>query len=116
MDASSAPAAASSDDKIWGILSHLSLYLGVPLLLPLIIYLVKRQDNAWVSGHAKEALNFHITLFLYGLAGLLLCLFIIGIFFLWALGLAALVCTIIAGVEAYKGKFFRYPLTIRIVQ
>jgi len=109
------PSPVGSDDKIWCVLSHLSLFLGVGILLPLIIYWVKKQDNAWVAGHAKEALNFHITLFLYGLAGLLLCLFFIGFFFLWALGLASVICSIIASVEAAKDRFFRYPLTIRIV-
>lgn len=109
------PSPVGSEDRIWGILPHLSLFLGAALLLPLVIYAVKKQDNLWVAGHAKEALNFHITLFLYSLASLLLFLFHIGVFFLWALGLASMVCAAIACREAYKGKCFRYPLTIRII-
>jgi uncharacterized Tic20 family protein len=33
----------------------------VGVLLPLIIYLVKKDESPRVSHHAKEALNFHIS-------------------------------------------------------
>ncbi|MGK0197767.1 MAG: putative Tic20 family protein, partial [Yoonia sp.] len=58
----------TSDEKLWSVLSHLSLLLGVGILLPLIVYLVKKGDSPAVAEHAKEALNFHISVYLYAIA------------------------------------------------
>jgi uncharacterized Tic20 family protein len=106
---------SSSDDKIWIILCHLSLLLGVGFLLPLIVYLVKKQDAPLTAQHAREALNFHISVYLYGFVALLLCFVLIGIILLPAVGIASLVLAIVACVKASEGQFYRYPLTIRLV-
>lgn len=109
------PGPTTSDDKLWIILSHLSLLLGVGILLPLIVYLVKKQDSPLVASHAKEALNFHISVYLYAFISALLCVVLIGFVLLPVIGLGALVCSIIASVKASDGQFFRYPLTLRLV-
>lgn len=109
------PTSSSSDDKLWIILSHLSLLLGVGFLLPLIVYLVKKQDAPLTAAHAKEALNFHISLVIYGIVSALLCFVLIGFVLLPVLGVAAVVLSIIASVKASDGQFFRYPLTLRLV-
>jgi uncharacterized Tic20 family protein len=103
-----------SDEKIWAIACHLSLLLGVGFLLPLIVWLAKRDDSPLVAAHAREALNFHISIMIYGLVCVPLVFVCIGYFMLMALALAALILAIIAAVEASKNGFFRYPLTIPI--
>ena len=109
------PPIPNSDVKLWVVLSHLSVLLGVGLLLPLIIYLVKKDDSAAICHHAKEALNFHISLYLYALACIPLMLLLIGIPLLFALGVAALILSIIAAVRGADGREYRYPLTIRFI-
>ena len=109
------PSPVSSDDKLWIILCHLSLLLGVGFLLPLIVYFVKKQDSPITAEHAKEALNFHITIIIYGIISGILCLLLIGIPMLIILGVGSVVCAIIACVKASDGLFYRYPLTIRLV-
>jgi hypothetical protein len=109
------PTTMSSDDKLWAILCHLSLLLGVGFLFPLVVYLVKRQDSPIAAEHAKEALNFHISIYLYGIASVLLCAILIGIPLLMALIVGSVVCAIIACVKASEGQLYRYPLTIRLV-
>src|SRR6202000_273598 len=44
------PAAASpgGSDKPWAVLGHLSLFVGLPFLLPLVIYLVMRKESDYV--------------------------------------------------------------------
>ena len=104
----------SSDDKSWALACHLSLLLGVGFILPLIIWLAKRDDSPALSAHAREALNFHLSLYLYGLCCIpLIFFFCIGYALLPVVGTFGLICAIIAAVDASKGGFFRYPLCIR---
>lgn len=105
----------SSDDKIWIILCHLSLLLGVGLLLPLIVYLVKKDDSPAIGEQAREALNFHISVYLYGIVCFILVFVVIGAFLLPLLGLFSAVFAIVAAIKASEGKPYRYPMTIRLV-
>jgi uncharacterized Tic20 family protein len=104
----------SSDDKIWAICCHLSLLLGVGFLLPLIVWLAKKSDSPLVAAHAREALNFHISLFLYGIISAVLIFVLIGIPLLCILMIGSFVLAIIAAIEASKNNFFHYPLTLPI--
>jgi uncharacterized protein len=108
------PVPISSDEKIWAIACHLSLLLGVGLLLPFIVWLAKRHDSPVVSAHACAALNFHISLYLYALLCIPLCFLLIGFPLLALLGICSVVMAIIAAVEASNGGFFHYPLCIPI--
>jgi uncharacterized Tic20 family protein len=110
------------------ILCHLSAFLGVGLLLPFIIWLVKKEESEKVAAHAREALNFHLTIFLLGvccapfalvlvlipLVNFLFLLVFVPVCALIALGTLAL--SIIAAVQASEGKFYRYPFTLRLVK
>lgn len=109
------PSPVSSDDKLWIILCHLSLLLGVGFLLPLIVYFVKKQDSPAIAEHAKEALNFHISIYLYAIISAILCLVLIGIPMLIIVGVGSIICSILACVKASDGLFYRYPLTIRLI-
>ena len=102
----------TSDEKTMAILAHV-LGLLVSFLAPLIIYLVKKDESKFVSDHAKEALNFQITLFIVFIG---LFITVIGIFLMWIPCIAALVFMILAAVKANEGKMYRYPLTIRFIK
>lgn len=110
------PGGPSSGDKALIVLSHLSALIGAGFLLPFIVWLVKKDDaDSTVAAHAKEALNFHISLLIYTLCCVPLAFVIIGIPLLFALGAAGLVFAIIAAIKASDGGFYRYPLTIRLI-
>jgi uncharacterized Tic20 family protein len=109
------PAAGASTDKLLAILCHVSVFLGVPFILPLIVYLVKKGESEVVSAHAREVLNFHLSLLLYSICAIPLVLILIGIPILIALGILSFVCAVIAAIRASEGGFFFYPLTIRFV-
>jgi uncharacterized protein len=102
----------TSDERTFAILSHI-LTLVFPILAPLIIYLIKKDESKYVAHHAKESLNFQITMML-----LVIVLFIsiIGILLVWAVGIVALVLVIIATIRASEGRFYKYPLTLRLIK
>ncbi len=85
------------------------------ILAPLIIWLVKREESAFVDNQAKEALNFQITYSIYALICGVLTLACVGFFLLIALGVAWVILAIVAAVRANEGVAFRYPLTIRLL-
>jgi uncharacterized protein len=102
----------TSDEKTMAILAHiLSLFFW--LIPPLVIYLVKKDESKFVAYHAKEALNFQITMTLIGIA---LFITIIGIILLWVLGIIILILVIVATIKASENKLYRYPLTLRLIK
>ena len=109
------PAPPKGNEKIWSILCHLSTLIGVPFILPLVVYLAMRNESPYVTGNAKEALNFHLSVLIYGLCCIPLIFILIGFPLLILLGLASLVLAIIAAVKASDGGCYRYPLTLRLV-
>jgi hypothetical protein len=110
----SAPLATS--DKALAILSHLSVFIGVPFVLPFIVWLIKRKEPDAVATHAAEAFNFHLSFALYSLCCVPLVFLGVGIVLLVALGVATLVLAIIAAIRASDGILYRYPLTIRLLK
>jgi uncharacterized Tic20 family protein len=104
--------APTSDERTMAILSHV-LCLVVWLFAPLIIYLVKKDESAFVAAHAKESLNFQITI---ALVTILLFVTIVGILLLWLVGIISLILVIVATIKASESKLYRYPFTIRLIK
>ncbi len=102
-------------EKVLAILCHVCIFFGFALLLPLIVFLVGAKESPWLRDQAKEALNFHITLFIYGIVCVILMFVFIGFALAAVLGLAAAILAIIAAIRAAEGQLYRYPLTIRLV-
>lgn len=121
-------------DNTMGMLCHLlalTALLGIPLgniLGPLILWLIKRDEDPFVDLCGKESLNFQISIMIYGAA---LFLFIlptviipfIGVLLLplimlaaIALAIMAIVYTIIAAIKASEGDSYSYPFTIRFIK
>jgi uncharacterized Tic20 family protein len=109
------PNPLTSNDKLLVIFCHLSLILGVGFILPLIVFLVKREDSPLVAAHAKEVLNFHISVVIYVVASFALACVFIGIPLLLAVIAGSFICAIIAAIRASEGEFYHYPLTIRLI-
>lgn len=104
------------NDKIWSMLSHLSALFGVGIILPLVVYLAMRSESAFAAGNAREALNFHISVFIYVLGCIPLMFVLVGIPLAIGIGLGSVVLAIIAAVKASQGQCYHYPLTLRLVK
>jgi uncharacterized Tic20 family protein len=110
----------TQDERTWGMVAHLAalaffIFPFGNILGPLIVYLAKRDQSAFVAAHAKEALNFNITVLLGGLLSFLLLLFFIGVLFGTLIIMFWLVMTILAALKANEGLPYRYPFTLRLV-
>lgn len=104
--------APTSDEKTMAILSHV-LTVVAGFLAPLIIYLIKKDESAFVREHAKESLNFQITAFIIMIG---LAITVIGILLIWVVGILALVFVILATIKASEGKLYKYPFNFRLIK
>lgn len=84
------------------------------------VWMLVRDRSEFAAEHAKEALNFNLSMFLYAAIAVVLVIFTLGIGIIVALpvwlvlALVWLVCSLIAAFKAYDGQHYRYPLTIRL--
>lgn len=104
----------TSDEKTLGILAHILTFVA-SFIPPLVIYLVKKDESAFVAAHAKESLNFQITVFLAAMVCVPLIFVLIGIPLIIILGLLSIVWRIIATIKASEGKLYKYPYCLRII-
>lgn len=109
------PAMVPSDSRGWAAAAHLIPFVGLSFIAPLIIWLIKRDEDAFVEEHAREALNFQISIIIYFIVSAILIIILIGLVLLVVVGIYAFVVMIIAGVKAATGQRYRYPLIIRFV-
>jgi hypothetical protein len=107
--------APSKDSKNLAVLCHM-LGLITSFLGPLILWLMKKDNDAFVEHHGREALNFQLTLLIvYLVGGLLICLHV-GFFVIAAAWIGNLVFSILAASAASKGQCYQYPVCIRLIQ
>lgn len=113
---------ATDDEKTWAMLSHLSLlgHLVVPffaIIASIVILNTKGKTSAYVADHARDSINFQITLLLYSVFAIPLAFVTCGLGGLLAVLVYPLgiVGVIMAAVAANRGEFFRYPMTFRLI-
>jgi uncharacterized protein len=111
----------SETERNWAMLCHLSAFAGFffpfgGIIGPLICWLTRRDESAWVNINGRNSLNFQLSILLYIVLALPLCIIIIGIPIIIMLGILKVVCMIIGSVRAGKGELFTYPLVIPFIQ
>lgn len=121
MPPESQPPIPTQDERTLGMLCHL-LGLLTGFVGPLILWLVKKDESAFVDHHGKEALNFQITYILVALGAgaviFVLCIVVIGFFLipvLFVLPILVIIAGIIACISANRGEWSRYPGCIRFI-
>ena len=92
------------------LLAIISGFLG-----PLIIWVTKGKEDAFVEQHAKEALNFQISMFIYLSVASLLILVLIGIILLPILIVLNIVFIVMETLKAGRKEPSRYPMCIRLI-
>ena len=105
----------SKDARMWAMLCHL-LAIFTSFIAPLIIWLVKKEEDPFIDNQGKEALNFQITVAIAIVVSWLLCFACIGFVLLPLVGIADIVFCIIATVKANSGVAYRYPVSIRLIK
>jgi uncharacterized Tic20 family protein len=105
----------TSDERTLAVITHV-FGIFFSFFPALIIYLLKKDESPYVAEHAKEALNFQLSVAIYATASLFLILVLIGIFLLIAIGVGAFILAIIATVKANDDILYRYPFCIRLIK
>ena len=114
------PYGVPPEARTFGMLCHIGALAGyiVPLgnvLGPLLFWMMKKDTHPFIDEQGKESLNFQITVTIAYVVFGGLSFFLIGIPFLVATGVAALVLEIVAGMKANSGISYRYPFTLRLL-
>ena len=112
---------STKEARKWAMICHLSALSGLLgngigfLIGPLVVWLIKREDDPLIDEQGKEAVNFVLTMFLAIFISALLAIVLIGIPLLITFGLMIVIFPIIAAVKTSKGERYRYPISIRFL-
>jgi len=120
------PQIGQDDSRGWAMGAHLSalfgLVTGLPFIGPLVVYLAKK-DDPYVRSQAAEALNFNLSITLYGfvlgVVTFILLFVFIGILLiplLFVLAVVWIVFVCVGAAAGSRGEDYRYPLTIRFLR
>jgi uncharacterized Tic20 family protein len=119
------------EERQYALFLHLSALAGIVFgglffLGPLLMWLIKKDESPFVDRHGRAALDFFLSLLLYGFVaaaafvviavatlgiGILLLIPVLVLLAI-AVGAALIVLPILAALKAQKGQEHRYPLTI----
>jgi uncharacterized Tic20 family protein len=105
---------SESDEKTWGIISHISIpffwFVG-----PLIGYLLYKDRSPYLKQVTTEALNFSILYSIIQVAGWVLAFITFGLINLAAFIVALIFC-IMATMAASRHEFYKYPMNARFIK
>ncbi|AKV67148.1 MAG: DUF4870 domain-containing protein [Microcystis sp.] len=104
--------------RLLSVACHASIFLSATLVsvgIPLAIYFI--SDDETVKENAKEALNFHLNMWLYYLIAGILVWVLIGYLLLPILAVVNIVLPILAILQVWNDayKVFRYPFIFRVL-
>ncbi len=98
----------ADDSKLLAALAH-GLGFILMAIPALIIWLIKKDDDAFVDAHCRQALNFQITMFIAITVSSILTIVLIGFLLLPIIGILFIVFTILAIIKAAGGEEYQYP-------
>ena len=104
----------SNDDKNIATVTHLggTVFSFIPAL---IVWILKKDDSAYIGDQAKEALNFQITVLIAQFIAAILAWVLIGFILIPIIWILNVVFCIIAAIASSKGETYRYPLCLRLI-
>lgn len=105
---------ATANDKNIAVLTHLG-GMFFSFLPGLIVWLLKKDENAYIGEQAREAPNFQISVLIAYLVSYVLAFILIGFFLMAAIWVANIILCIIAAVNTSKGVEYRYPFSLRLI-
>ena len=134
----------SQSERMWAAGAHVAALIAALLtswmagvagaLAALAVWMLVRDKSPFAAAHAKEAVNFNLSMLIYTLVAVVITVLLVGATIL-TLGIGLLVtapagvalllafaaiavtwfvCSLVAAFKAYDGQMYRYPLTIRL--
>lgn len=108
-------AGISKDVCNMALLAHL-LGLLTGFLGPLILWLVKKDEDPFIKEHSRMALNWQISYIIYVFISSLLCMIFIGFLILPVFVVLNIVFTISGMIAASKGKDYKYKFSFNLIK
>lgn len=105
----------SDEEKLLGMLLFL-LNFFTAIIGPLIIWLLKREESAYVDHHGKEYFNLLISFFIYEIIAAITLIVGIGFILIPILSIVFLIFIVVGAVKAYQGEYYRFPLIFRLIK
>lgn len=105
----------SQNAKNMALLCHL-LGFFTSFIVPLIIWLLKKDEDSFIDQQGKEALNFQIAVIIASFVAGLLSFLCIGLLLFPVIGILDLVFVIMACIKSSKGEAYRYPVSLRLIK
>ena len=102
------------DTKLLALL-HLS-GLFVFLFPPLLIWLWKKDQIVDLDKHAKDVINFQLTMWIYLFASMLLVFLIIGVPLLIFLGIASSILIVLNTIKVLNKQPYNYPYSRKFLK
>jgi len=120
MPAGTPQGAPTPTERNWSVAAHLGTLVGalVPfanVVVPLALWLLKRDESVFVGENARESLNFQISMTIWFGVAFLLTWILVGYLLLAALAVFDFVVVVLASLRASEGHVYRYPFTLRLV-
>ncbi len=108
------------EEANWAVAAALLAFAGYVVPLgniagPAAVWLAKRDDSDFVEHHAREALNFQISITLYMVVASALMFVLIGFVLAPIILVFDVVVIIIAALRASRGEAYEYPLCLRLI-
>lgn len=101
-----AAAEPGSEDRNLAAICHIFAFFTY-FIMPLVVWQMKKDSSKFLSEHAKEALNFQITLTIYYAVGCLIFPVVL---------IYEIVYVVLAALAASRGELYRIPLNIRFIK
>jgi uncharacterized protein len=86
------------------------------LIGSVIIWITKKEQDAFIDDQGKEAVNWQITAVLGYMIGLLTWCIFIGIPIVFGTLICNLIFSIMGAIAASNGKKYRYPFALRLLK
>ncbi len=110
------------EQRTYAILMHASIVLATFLpffscIVPLVMWLIRGKTSRFIDDQGREALNFHLSITIYGLVGFaLIPLCYVGIGVLGGTYVLGIIGGVMASLAASRAEYFRYPMCVRFVR
>jgi len=106
---------SSKEDRTFAMIIHLT-GITCTFILPLILWLIKKDKSEFINDQGKEALNFNISAFVVAfvlaiIAGIIHLAILSQLFWLVIVALS-----VIAGMKANAGIAYRHKYTFRLIK
>lgn len=118
-------------DTSYAAIIHLSSFIGflIPfgsIIAPLILWLIKKDQDTFIDYHGKACVNFEISMLIYSLVVALLAIPFsiitlgIGAIALIGLGIMVIIAYVVfkiqATIKASNGEYYQYPFTLELIK